>query len=83
VLRLWDVASGACVRTIEVKEAVKAIVVHKALGVAYLSIQMREGGGGRVSISMLLHQGNICIRMPQPASQTRRSWRDRDVCRVC
>jgi hypothetical protein len=39
------VASCACLRTIEAKEAVKALVVHRELGVAYLSVQLAAGGG--------------------------------------
>lgn len=44
-VRLWELASGACLRTIDAKAPIKALAVHKDLGVAYLSVQLREGGG--------------------------------------
>ncbi|GLI71536.1 hypothetical protein VaNZ11_016768 [Volvox africanus] len=44
-VRLWDYRAGTELRRLEVREPVKHMVVQKELGVAYFSVQTREGSG--------------------------------------
>ncbi|GLC42212.1 hypothetical protein PLESTB_000643100 [Pleodorina starrii] len=44
-VRLWDYRSGEELRRLVVRDPVKYMVIQKELGVAYFSVQMREGGG--------------------------------------
>ncbi|KAG2432689.1 hypothetical protein HYH02_006674 [Chlamydomonas schloesseri] len=44
-VRLWDYRSGEELSRVTAREPVKYMVIHKDLGVAYLSMQLREGGG--------------------------------------
>ncbi|KAG2426597.1 hypothetical protein HXX76_012913 [Chlamydomonas incerta] len=44
-VRLWDYRSGEELSRVTAREPVKYMVIHKGLGVAYLSMQLREGGG--------------------------------------
>ncbi|EFJ41335.1 hypothetical protein VOLCADRAFT_107736 [Volvox carteri f. nagariensis] len=44
-VRLWDYRSGEELRRLVVRESVKYMVIQKELGVAYFSVQLREGGG--------------------------------------
>ncbi|GIL68600.1 hypothetical protein Vafri_21848 [Volvox africanus] len=44
-VRLWDYRAGTELRRLEVREPVKYMVVQKELGVAYFSVQTREGSG--------------------------------------
>ncbi|KAG2482851.1 hypothetical protein HYH03_018242 [Edaphochlamys debaryana] len=44
-VRLWSYRAGEELSRIVVREPIKYMVIHKDLGVAYLSVQLREGGG--------------------------------------
>lgn len=44
-IRLWDYRAQDCLTTINVREPVKYMVIQKDLGVAYLSIQLKDSSG--------------------------------------
>ncbi len=47
-MRCWDLTTQTCLRTLNVREAVRYMVVHARQRLAYFSIDWRDGASGRV-----------------------------------